>query len=84
MVVGRLFGGRAGAYLNNRLSEGTVMATLMPVYFLVGVVVVVRTRGGALTAAPVPGRPASRVGVRRSERATRSRGVAAVAASSSR
>ncbi|MFB6135232.1 MAG: TSUP family transporter [Halobacteriaceae archaeon] len=49
VATGCLFGGQAGAYLNNRLSEGTVMAMLVAVYFLVGVFVVVRTAllGGA-------------------------------------
>ena len=43
VAMGCLFGGQAGAYLNNRLSEGTVMAMLIAGYFLVGVFVVVRT-----------------------------------------
>ncbi|WP_435144795.1 TSUP family transporter [Halobaculum sp. P14] len=49
VATGCLFGGQAGAYLNNRLSETTVMAMLIGVYFLVGVFVVVRTLflGGA-------------------------------------
>jgi uncharacterized membrane protein YfcA len=49
VALGCLFGGQAGAYLNNRLSETTVMAMLIAVYFLVGVFVVVRTvfLGGA-------------------------------------
>ena len=49
VATGCLFGGQAGAYLNNRLPEETVMAMLIAVYFLVGVFVVVRTMflGGA-------------------------------------
>lgn len=49
VAIGCLFGGQAGAYLNNRLSESTVMVMLITVYFLVGVFVVVRTLflGGA-------------------------------------
>ncbi|WP_435063002.1 sulfite exporter TauE/SafE family protein [Halobaculum sp. EA56] len=49
VATGCLFGGQAGAYLNNRLSESTVMRMLIGVYFLVGVFVVVRTLflGGA-------------------------------------
>jgi uncharacterized membrane protein YfcA len=49
VATGCLFGGQAGAYLNNRLSETTVMAMLIAVYFLVGVFVVFRTLflGGA-------------------------------------
>ncbi|MFB6097088.1 MAG: TSUP family transporter [Haloferacaceae archaeon] len=43
VAAGCLFGGQAGAYLNNRLSEGTVMVLLISVYFLVGVFVVLRT-----------------------------------------
>jgi uncharacterized membrane protein YfcA len=40
VALGCLFGGQAGAYLNNRLSETTVMAMLIAVYFLVGMFVV--------------------------------------------
>ncbi|MFB6294094.1 MAG: TSUP family transporter [Halonotius sp.] len=49
VATGCLFGGQAGAYLNNRLSETTVMWMLIGVYFLVGVFVVIRTvfLGGA-------------------------------------
>jgi uncharacterized membrane protein YfcA len=49
VAAGCLFGGQAGAFLNNRLSEATVMAMLIGVYFLVGVFVVLRTLvlGGA-------------------------------------
>jgi len=49
VALGCLFGGQAGAYLNNRLSESTVMVMLIAVYALVGVLVVVRTLflGGA-------------------------------------
>ncbi|MFB6179189.1 MAG: sulfite exporter TauE/SafE family protein [Halorientalis sp.] len=49
VATGCLFGGQAGAYLNNRLSESTVMMMLIIVYFLVGIFVVVRTLflGGA-------------------------------------
>jgi uncharacterized membrane protein YfcA len=43
VATGCLFGGQAGAYLNNRLREETVMAMLMAVYFLVGLFVLVRT-----------------------------------------
>lgn len=43
VALGCLFGGQAGAYLNNRLSEETVMVLLIVVYFLVGVFIVVRT-----------------------------------------
>jgi len=43
VALGCLFGGQFGAYLNNRLSETTVMVMLIAVYFLVGVFVVVRT-----------------------------------------
>jgi uncharacterized membrane protein YfcA len=49
VAVGCLFGGQAGAFLNNRLSETTVMAMLIGVYFLVGLFVLLRTLvlGGA-------------------------------------
>ena len=49
VATGCLFGGQAGAYLNNRLPEATVMVMLIAVYLLVGVLVVVRTvvLGGA-------------------------------------
>jgi uncharacterized membrane protein YfcA len=43
VALGCLFGGQAGAYLNNRLQESTIMAMLIAVYFLVGLFVVVRT-----------------------------------------
>ncbi|MFB6163583.1 MAG: TSUP family transporter [Haloarculaceae archaeon] len=43
VALGCLFGGQAGAYLNNRLSESTVMAMLIAVYLLVGMLVLVRT-----------------------------------------
>jgi len=43
VAMGCLFGGQAGAYLNNRLSETTVMAMLIGLYFVVGVFVVGRT-----------------------------------------
>jgi uncharacterized membrane protein YfcA len=42
-AFGCLFGGQAGAYLNNRLSERTVMAMLIGAYALVGVFVIYRT-----------------------------------------
>ncbi|MFB6194582.1 MAG: TSUP family transporter [Haloplanus sp.] len=49
VATGCLFGGQVGAYLNNRLSETTVMWMLIAVYFLVGVFVLIRTvfLGGA-------------------------------------
>lgn len=49
VAMGCLFGGQAGAYLNNRLSEATVMIMLIALYFLVGAFVVLRTvlLGGA-------------------------------------
>ncbi|MFB6184326.1 MAG: TSUP family transporter, partial [Haloarculaceae archaeon] len=43
VATGCLFGGQAGAYLNNRLSEAKIMGMLISVSFLVGVFVVVRT-----------------------------------------
>jgi uncharacterized membrane protein YfcA len=43
VAFGCLFGGQAGAFLNNRLSEERVMQMLIAVYFLVGLFVVVRT-----------------------------------------
>jgi len=43
VATGCLFGGQAGAYLNNRLSEATVMVMLIAVYFVVGAFVVSRT-----------------------------------------
>ncbi|MFB6110041.1 MAG: TSUP family transporter [Halodesulfurarchaeum sp.] len=50
VATGCLFGGQVGAYLNNRLSETTVMLMLIVTYFLVGVVVLIRTifLGGAV------------------------------------
>jgi uncharacterized membrane protein YfcA len=42
VATGCLFGGQAGAYLNNRLPEARVMQMLIGVYFLVGLFVVVR------------------------------------------
>ena len=42
VATGCLFGGQAGAYLNNRLPEETVMVLLIAVYFLVGVTVLFR------------------------------------------
>ncbi|MFB6069448.1 MAG: TSUP family transporter [Halanaeroarchaeum sp.] len=50
VAFGCFFGGQAGAYLNNRLSEETVMVMLIGVYFLVGLVVLARTLflGGAV------------------------------------
>lgn len=50
VATGCLFGGQAGAYLNNRLPEERVMVMLIAVYFLVGVFVVFRTLvlGGAV------------------------------------
>lgn len=49
VAFGCLFGGQVGAYLNNRLSEETVMVMLIAVYFLVGLFVIYRTvfLGGA-------------------------------------
>ena len=49
VATGCLFGGQAGAFLNNRLPESAVMVMLITVYFLVGLFVVVRTLvlGGA-------------------------------------
>ena len=49
VAIGCVFGGQAGAYLNNRLSESTVMVMLIAVYAIVGVLVVARTLllGGA-------------------------------------
>lgn len=48
-AIGCLFGGQMGAYLNNRMSEETVIYLLMTVYALVGVLVTVNTvlLGGA-------------------------------------
>jgi uncharacterized membrane protein YfcA len=43
VATGCLFGGQAGAYLNNRLSESTVMVMLIAVYGLVGAFVLFRT-----------------------------------------
>ncbi|MFB6086433.1 MAG: TSUP family transporter [Halodesulfurarchaeum sp.] len=43
VATGCLFGGQAGAFLNNRLSETTVMWLLIAVYLLVGLFVVVQT-----------------------------------------
>jgi uncharacterized membrane protein YfcA len=43
VAVGCLFGGQMGAYLNNRLSEETVMAMLIVAYFAIGVFVAART-----------------------------------------
>jgi uncharacterized membrane protein YfcA len=43
VAIGCLFGGQMGAFLNNRLSEERVMQLLMIAYFLVGILVVVRT-----------------------------------------
>ncbi|MFB6140162.1 MAG: TSUP family transporter [Halosimplex sp.] len=43
VATGCLFGGQVGAYLNNRLSESTVMVMLISVYFLVGLFVLFRT-----------------------------------------
>ncbi|MFB6201923.1 MAG: TSUP family transporter [Halorhabdus sp.] len=43
VAAGCVFGGQAGAYLNNRLSESTVMVLLIAVYATVGVFVLVRT-----------------------------------------
>lgn len=43
VATGCFFGGQVGAFCNNRLSEGTIMAMLIAVYFLVGVFVVFRT-----------------------------------------
>ena len=43
VAVGCLFGGQMGAYLNSRLSEDAVLKMLMVAYFLVGVLVTVRT-----------------------------------------
>jgi uncharacterized membrane protein YfcA len=43
VAIGCLFGGQMGAFLNNRLSEERVMQLLMTAYFLVGMLVVVRT-----------------------------------------
>jgi uncharacterized membrane protein YfcA len=42
VAMGCLFGGQAGAFLNNRLPEERVMQLLMAVYFLVGLFVVGR------------------------------------------
>jgi uncharacterized membrane protein YfcA len=42
-AVGCLFGGQAGAYLNNRLSEATIMNMLITAYALVGGFVIYRT-----------------------------------------
>jgi len=49
VATGCLFGGQAGAFLNNRLSEARVMAMLIAVYALVGAFVLARTLvlGGA-------------------------------------
>jgi uncharacterized membrane protein YfcA len=43
VATGCLFGGQAGAFLNNRLPETVVMWMLIVVYLLVGVFVLVRT-----------------------------------------
>ncbi|MFC6940836.1 sulfite exporter TauE/SafE family protein [Salinirubellus sp. GCM10025818] len=43
VAIGCLFGGQMGAYLNSRLSEAAVIRMLMVAYFLVGVLVSVRT-----------------------------------------
>ncbi|MFC5971122.1 TSUP family transporter [Halomarina salina] len=43
VAVGCLFGGQMGAFLNNRLSEETVLQMLMVAYFVIGVFVVGRT-----------------------------------------
>ncbi|MFB6093827.1 MAG: TSUP family transporter [Halanaeroarchaeum sp.] len=49
VALGCFFGGQAGAYLNNRLPESTVMVMLIAVYFAVGLLVLFRTLvlGGA-------------------------------------
>jgi uncharacterized membrane protein YfcA len=49
VAIGCFFGGQAGAFLNNRLPESTVMVMLIAVYFLVGLFVLFRTLvlGGA-------------------------------------
>jgi len=43
VATGCLFGGQAGAFLNNRLDEEVVMVLLIAVYFLVGLLVLGRT-----------------------------------------
>ena len=43
VALGCFFGGQAGAYLNNRLPEGTIMVMLIVVYFAVGLFVLFRT-----------------------------------------
>lgn len=43
VATGCFFGGQAGAYLNNKLSEEKIMAMLISVYFLVGIFVTVKT-----------------------------------------